>query len=228
MPKIKMPKGAPSLDMTPMVDLAFLLVTFFMLTASFREAETVTVVVPDARSVADKELPKNTLIITVSKTGQVYYDVQLEGPTARLEVLDSMMKNFNFNLDDQGKMAFLRCGAFAVSPKKLPEYLRLTDYERLQMNKKYPDGLSTDSLNNEIGALTLYGMEIGLRNFKERKETAKMEGVELDRETLNKIRPRISIKADFDAPYLKVKSVIKALTDKKLYQFTLITTLDQA
>jgi hypothetical protein len=29
------------MDMTPMVDLAFLLVTFFMLTASFREAEPV-------------------------------------------------------------------------------------------------------------------------------------------------------------------------------------------
>ncbi|MFM1898639.1 MAG: hypothetical protein RL577_879, partial [Bacteroidota bacterium] len=35
MPKVKMPKSSPSLDMTPMVDLAFLLVTFFMLTSSF-------------------------------------------------------------------------------------------------------------------------------------------------------------------------------------------------
>jgi biopolymer transport protein ExbD len=40
--------GAPSLDMTPMVDLAFLLVTFFMLTASFRMAEPVVVDPPSS------------------------------------------------------------------------------------------------------------------------------------------------------------------------------------
>ncbi len=52
MPKIKMPKSSPSIDMTPMVDLAFLLVTFFMLAASFRSSEPVQVTTPT--SVSDK------------------------------------------------------------------------------------------------------------------------------------------------------------------------------
>ncbi|MBC7862280.1 MAG: biopolymer transporter ExbD, partial [Bacteroidia bacterium] len=167
MPKIKMPRGTPSLDMTPMVDLAFLLVTFFMLTASFREAETVSVVVPSAVSVADKELPKNTLVITITKTGQVYFDAQLEGPDSRLEILDSMVKNYNLTFDNEPKarMEFLRCGSFAVPIKKVPEYLKLDDFKRIKENEKYPDGISSDSTNNEIGALALYGMGIGIRNY---------------------------------------------------------------
>lgn len=226
MPKIKMPKGTPSLDMTPMVDLAFLLVTFFMLTASFREAETVTVVVPDAKSVADKEIPKNALIITIDRDGRVFFDPQLEGGSApRLEILDSMMKNYNFTLDDKGKNEFMRCGAFGVPIAKIPDYLKKDDVGRGKMNT----GIPCDSLTNEIGALSLYGMGIGFRNYKDKiRNAAEVEGAPLDAETKKKIKPRLCIKADFDAPYFIVKKVIKALTDKKQYHFTLITTLSQS
>ena len=62
MPKIKAPKGSPSIDMTPMVDLAFLLVTFFMLSASFRSSEPVDVDIPT--SISDKIIPENVLLIT--------------------------------------------------------------------------------------------------------------------------------------------------------------------
>jgi len=68
MPKIKMPKGSPTIDMTPMVDLAFLLVTFFMLTASFRNAEPVTVETPS--SISDKIIPKNVLMVTLDRDGR--------------------------------------------------------------------------------------------------------------------------------------------------------------
>ena len=222
-----MPKGSPSLDMTPMVDLAFLLVTFFMLTASFREAETVTVITPKARSVADKELPKNAIIITVDKTGRVYFDAQLTGGSGpRMEILDSLVENYHIAVDDKLRNEWLRCGSFGVEIEKLPEYLSKDDIKRKQMNEGGL-GVPSDSAHNEIGALALYGMKVGMRDFLEKKATAEQENAPLDKETQKKIMPRLCIKADFDAPYAAVKQVIDALTDKKQYHFTLITTMEQ-
>ena len=48
MPKVKVHRTSPSLDMTPMVDLAFLLVTFFMLPASPSQEEKLIVETPSS------------------------------------------------------------------------------------------------------------------------------------------------------------------------------------
>ena len=79
MPKIKIPKSSPSIDMTPMVDLAFLLVTFFMLAASFRPSEPVTVETPS--SISDKVIPENMIMVTIDPDGKVYFN--LTDPEAR-------------------------------------------------------------------------------------------------------------------------------------------------
>src|ERR1044071_5164581 len=90
MSKIKMARSSPALDMTPMVDLAFLLVTFFMLTATMRAPEPVIVDTPS--SVSDLILPKNTMLLTIDTAGRVF--LNYEGKEVRINALKRIMNKF--------------------------------------------------------------------------------------------------------------------------------------
>jgi biopolymer transport protein ExbD len=71
MPRIKKARVAIRIDMTPMVDVAFLLLTFFMLTTQFRPPEEVDISLPLSHSEA--KLPEsNTMTVNVSDSGKVY------------------------------------------------------------------------------------------------------------------------------------------------------------
>ncbi|MFA3783334.1 ExbD/TolR family protein [Melioribacteraceae bacterium 4301-Me] len=71
MPHIKKARVPIRIDMTPMVDVAFLLLTFFMLTTQFRPPEEVQIILP--LSHADVKLPESNIMkITVSDSGKVY------------------------------------------------------------------------------------------------------------------------------------------------------------
>ena len=74
MAKIKLPSKPPRIDMTPMVDLFFLLLTFFMLTTSFRPQEAVQVDTP--KSISEKVSPdKNLMTIGISKDNRVFFNI---------------------------------------------------------------------------------------------------------------------------------------------------------
>ena len=71
MPKIKLPVKSPHIDMTPMVDLFSLLLTFFMLTSSFRPHEAAIIDTPN--SISEKMTPeKNVITILIDKNDKVY------------------------------------------------------------------------------------------------------------------------------------------------------------
>lgn len=59
------------IDMTPMVDVAFLLLIFFMTTTSFKPPEQVSVKLPGSKS--EIHVPETkTIILTVNKNGETY------------------------------------------------------------------------------------------------------------------------------------------------------------
>lgn len=58
-------------DMTPMVDVAFLLLIFFMSTTSFKPPEVVAVRLP--ASTAEMRVPEtNTIVVTLNRDGHIF------------------------------------------------------------------------------------------------------------------------------------------------------------
>lgn len=91
MAKIKKHRVGVKLDMTPMVDVAFLLLTFFMLTTTFRPPEEVSVTVPDSHS--QLKLPTASVItITVSKDKRIWMDVDAQVVRAKIFGIDYAQK----------------------------------------------------------------------------------------------------------------------------------------
>ncbi|NUO81866.1 biopolymer transporter ExbD, partial [candidate division KSB1 bacterium] len=70
----KKPRVGIKMDMTPMVDVAFLLLTFFMLTTQFKPPESVQIDLPSSHS-AFKLPESDVMIITVNKEGRIFLGV---------------------------------------------------------------------------------------------------------------------------------------------------------
>ena len=147
MSKLKMPRTSPALDMTPMVDLAFLLVTFFMLTAQFRPEEAVLVDTPS--SMSQSPIPtENLMTVTVDSSGRVFWD--FTDRMVRGEVIKEMANRYHFDLDAEQVQRFINLNDIGIPVQQLPAYLALdTPAERKQMDQASP-GIPIDSTNNQL------------------------------------------------------------------------------
>ena len=81
--KVRVKKQSTKIDMTPMVDLAFLLLTFFILTTTFNKPKTMEVVMPD-KVVDEKDQTKinekDILNLVLAKDNKVFWYIGLTPP----------------------------------------------------------------------------------------------------------------------------------------------------
>lgn len=215
MGKIKVAKHAPSIDMTPMVDLAFLLVTFFMLTASFRMAEPVVVDPPASHS--DKTLPENTILVTVDNNGRAFFGIG--NGEAKINALAKISEKYGVRFTADQVKKFGGLSSFGVEVKDLPRYLDASEAERLKFQPQ--KGVPLDSLNNQLKDWINYGALELNAIYMRNKDEAESKNIEFKGE-----KPRYAIKADAKAKYIYVKDVFKTFTDMKIYTFNLITSLE--
>ena len=140
MPKHKPKRGSPTIDMTAMCDVAFLLLTFFMLTAKAKPQESVVVDTPS--SISETKLPEsNTFTMLVSKEGNVYID--MAGQHTRKRLIDETSSQFQLGLTEEEKMKFANSSSFGVSRAKLKQWLNTEPAQRNQ--PMFNEGIPIDT-----------------------------------------------------------------------------------
>jgi len=160
---------SPKLDMNPMVDMAFLLVTFFLLATTFKVPEQAYVNLP--RATTEINMPeKKLLTITVDIEGKVF--LHLSNKETRPEWLRRVASGKGVDLSKQQLRTFSDLPGFGMPFEKLVDYLRLERKERLEIEQ---GGIPTDSLENELQDWLLLARAVqpGLRfAIKADQETA--------------------------------------------------------
>jgi biopolymer transport protein ExbD len=209
--------GAPALDMTPMVDLAFLLVTFFMLTASFRMAEPVVVDPPS--SIGQVDLPDNHILVTIDDNGRAFFGIS--NSTAKMEALREMASKYKVPFTEEQIVKFSGLPSFGVDIKDLPRYIDAKDEERKNFQPQKGVPLDTITPNNQLRDWIAIGGRKAVEVYNQAKQKAQEANQELKAE-----KPRYAIKCAASTKYIYVKDVVKNFTDLKIFQFNLITTLE--
>lgn len=144
MAAVKPKRHSPTMDMTAMCDVAFLLLTFFIMTSSFRSQEAVTINTPSSVS---KLKVEETGIGTVSITPEGKYYFGVTDPIEKRKFLSTLNTNLKMNLTDEEKQSFLEVAEIGVGKDRIKSYLSLSKGDR---EKALLPGIPLDSTNNEL------------------------------------------------------------------------------
>ena len=196
MGKTKVKKQSTFVDMTAMSDVTVLLLTFFMLTATFLPVEPIQVITPG--SVSEVKIPEvNSITILIDLKGRVF--MNLDKPADKKATLESMATSYQipeFSKEEMKK--YLDMTHIGVPISQLHAFLAMDADQQKNVIKK--TGIPTDSVNNQLAQWV---------------KAAKIANPELT----------ISIKADRNTPYPYVDNVMKTLVDIDENRYNLITVL---
>lgn len=194
MARAKIPRKSTSVDMTAMCDVAFLLLSFFILTTKFKPSEALQVTTPN--SVANQVAPSSDVVlITIDKNGKVFFSMSDDAPKA--ELISKVSEIRSLGLTEEERANFEKAPFVGVPFNKLKGFLHLKPEEQA----KYTEGIPvTDTLNNELSVW----MSACYTVFQGQKMN-------------------LLLKGDNDSKYPSFQGVINAFKKNDLMKFQMVT-----
>jgi len=202
MAKIKMSKKAASIDMTAMCDVAFLLLTFFILTATAKTPEPLPVETP--ASTVEVKLPETGLVtLTVGKSeGKDKVFFGMKDRDVREKTLELMGNKYGVKFTPEESAQFALIDEFGVPIQALKQIIAMKGAERNKAGLQ--PGIPMDSIDNQL---------------KDWIYTARQANIELGKEK----DLDFAIRGDAKQEYPKIKKIMDILQDQKINSFNLVT-----
>jgi biopolymer transport protein ExbD len=178
-----------------MCDVAFLLLTFFILTTKFRPQEAVQIDIP--ASTAQIPIPdRDIMMFQIAPDGRLFFG--LDDQPTRLKLLERLSTEYQLNLNDEQKNAFRLLELWGMDIRMLPDFLSKDANERAHIQQP---GLVIDTTGgqHQVEDLILFS----------RQENNNL---------------RIAIKGDKTTEYRHFDKLIQALQNRKVNKFNLITS----
>ena len=195
MGRAKLPRKSTNVDMTAMCDVAFLLLSFFILATKPKPVEVIPVATPT--SISTQKIAEEKVLVTVSKDGKVFLSV--ENKDMRKEVLNDLNKRLALNLTPAQLKNSDLVDAFGTPFSQLGSFL--TNVQQMKANMGTLPGIPTqDSATNEL------------------KDWMESAAIVYTGKSMN-----LSLKGDNVAKYPVVKGILFAFKRNNLNKFNIIT-----
>lgn len=197
MGRAKIPRKSTNIDMTAMCDVAFLLLSFFILATKTKPPEVLTVAPPS--SVSSKAAPDNAMLITMTKDGRVF--LMFGESTKKSEILDNVNRQNNLQLNESEMTKWKKQEFYGLPFNKIKGYLNSSE----QIPAISMEGIPVDTANNELVAW-VKGIVTSYAGIDQRK-----------------LQEMLLVKGDNEALYPIFKSVKQAFKKNEIFKFRIVT-----
>lgn len=213
MAKVKMSKKSTRIDMAAMCDIAFLLLTFFIMTSTARLPEPVEVNTP--ASTVQIKLPDTNIATILVADEKTFFGAV--GQEVRKRMLENMGRRYEIEFSDEEKQRFSLIESFGVDIRALRSFIALDSGDRMKPGTQ--NGIPFDSIDNQLSEWIQSAREANASIIADRIANGEDVPAEEKRDI------NIAIKGDADEEYPTIKKVIDILQKRKKNNFFLVTGL---